>query len=79
MVALITNSLPAMNTILALSQTQNWIVVAILVLSLILIARLLSQRKNRKNWLLMVITLVLSAALLIFVLLGLRSCGIDLS
>ena len=68
-----------MNTILALSQTLNWIVVALLVLALVFIARLLSQRKNRKNWLLMVITLVLSAALLIFVLLGLRSCGIDLS
>ena len=77
--AIITNSLPAMNTILALSQTLNWIVVALLVLALVFIARLLSRRKERKNWLLMLITLVLAAALLIFVLLGLRSCGIDLS
>ena len=79
MCAIITNSLPAMNTILALSQTLNWIVVALLVLALVFIARLLSRRKERKNWLLMLITLVLAAALLIFVLLGLRSCGIYLS
>lgn len=68
-----------MKTILALSQMLNWVVVAILVLCLVFIAKLLSHRKERKNWLLMLITLVLSAALLIFVLLGLRSCGIDIS
>ena len=68
-----------MNTILALSPILNWVAAAVLALALIFIARLLSQRKERKNWLLMLVTLVLSAALLIFVLLGLRSCGIDLS
>ena len=68
-----------MKTILALSQAYNWIAVAVLVLALVFIARILSQRKDRKNWLLMLITFVLSTALLIFVLLGLRGCGIDIS
>ena len=56
-----------------------WIVSAVLAICLFLIARLVAKRKGRKNWLLMIITIILSAALLIFVLLGLRSCGIDLS
>ena len=68
-----------MKTILALSQAYNWIAVAVLVLALVFIARILSRRKDRKNWLLMLITFVLPAALLIFVLLGLRGCGIDIS
>ena len=55
-----------MKTILALSQAYNWIAVAVLVLALVFIARILSRRKDRKNW-------------LIFVLLGLRGCGIDIS
>ncbi len=68
-----------MKTILTHSQAYNWIAVAVLVLALVFIARILSRRKDRKNWLLMLITFVLSAALLIFVLLGLRGCGIDIS
>ena len=68
-----------MKTILALSQAYNWIAVAVLVLALVFIARILSRRKDRKNWLLMLITVVLSTALLVFVLLGLRGCGIDIS
>lgn len=68
-----------MKTILALSQAYNWIAVAVLVLALVFIARILSRRKDRKNWLLMLITFVLATALLVFVLLGLRGCGIDIS
>lgn len=68
-----------MKTIFAHSQAYNWIAVAVLVLALVFIARILSRRKDRKNWLLMLITFVLATALLVFVLLGLRGCGIDIS
>ena len=68
-----------MKTILALCQVYNWIAVAVLVLALVLIARILSRRKDRKNWLPMLITFVLATALLVFVLLGLRGCGLDIS
>lgn len=68
-----------MKTIFAFSQAYNWIAVAVLVLALVFIARILSRRKDRKNWLLMLITFVLATALLVFVLLGLRGCGIDIS
>ncbi len=68
-----------MKTILTHSQAYNWIAVAVLVLALVFIARILSRRKDRKNWLLMLITFVLATALLVFVLLSLRGCGIDIS
>ena len=68
-----------MKTILTHSQAYNWIAVAVLVLALVFIARILSRRKDRKNGLLMLITFVLATALLVFVLLGLRGCGIDIS
>lgn len=68
-----------MSPVSELNPILFWLVSAVLAICLFLIARLVAKRKGRKNWLLMIITIILSAALLIFVLLGLRSCGIDLS
>ena len=68
-----------MSPISELSPTLFWLVSVVLAICLFLIARLVAKRKGKKNWLLMIITIILAAALLIFVLLGLRSFGIDLS
>ncbi|MBR4801911.1 MAG: hypothetical protein IK041_03780 [Bacteroidales bacterium] len=62
-----------------LNPTLTWVVSAVLAICLFLIARLVAKRKGKKNWLLMFVTIILSAALLVFVLLGLRGCGIDIS
>jgi len=66
-----------MNSIPELNQTQTWLIVAILALSLILIARIAAKRKDKKNWLLMFLTIILAAGLLIFTLLGIRGIGKD--
>lgn len=55
-----------------LTQTQIWIVAAVLALLLFLISRIVAKRKEKKNLLLGLLTIILSTALVIFVLVGIR-------
>lgn len=55
-----------------LTQTQIWILAAVLAVLLFIISLIVKKRKGKKNYLLMLLTLVLSAALIICVLVGIR-------
>lgn len=59
-----------------LSPKQIWVIVAILALLLALVALIVKERKGKKNRLLGLVTIILSAALLVMVLLGIRSYSI---
>jgi len=58
-----------------LTQTQVWILAAVLAVLLLIISRIVKKRKDKKNFFLMLLTLVLSAALFICVLVGIRGGG----
>ena len=55
-----------------LTQEQLWIIVAILVLSLILLARIIGRRKGKKNGCLGFLVFIFATALLIFGLMAWR-------
>lgn len=58
-----------------LTQTQVWILAAVLAALLFLISRIVKKRKGKKNFVLMLLSLVLSAALVICVLVGIHGNG----
>lgn len=58
-----------------LTQTQVWILAAILAVLLLIVSRIVKKRKDKKNFFLMLVTLVLAAALFICVIVGIRGGG----
>lgn len=58
-----------------LTQTQVWILAAVLAVLLLIISRIVKKRKGKKNFFLMLLTLVLATALFICVIVGVRGGG----
>lgn len=58
-----------------LTQTQVWILAAVLAFLLLIISRIVKKRKGKKNFFLMLLTLVLATALFICVIVGVRGGG----